>query len=78
MIPSTTISVSTSASMVIIPWEKTVLIVSRSLMVRVVELPMGVRSKYDSLKDVIWRNTHTRKSRTTTWPSQFVWYINTY
>ena len=45
IIPNTTNSVSTSAAIVIIPWEKTWLMVSRSLMVLVVILPIGVRSK---------------------------------
>ena len=45
MMPSTTRKVNISATMVMMPWENTVLMVSMSFMVRVVELPMGVRSK---------------------------------
>ena len=45
IIAKTTISVKISATIVMTPWEKTVFIVSTSLMVRVVEVPIGVLSK---------------------------------
>ena len=45
IIAKTTISVKISAIMVMTPWEKTVFMVSTSLMVRVVEVPIGVLSK---------------------------------
>ena len=45
IIAKTTISVKISAMIVMTPWEKTVFIVSTSLMVRVVEVPIGVLSK---------------------------------
>ena len=45
IIAKTTISVKISAIIVMTPWEKTVFMVSTSLMVRVVEVPIGVLSK---------------------------------
>ena len=45
IIAKTTISVKISAMIVITPWEKTVFMVSTSLIVRVVEVPIGVLSK---------------------------------
>ena len=45
MTPSTTKTVMKSATMVISPCENTELMFSMSLMVRVVLMPMGVRSK---------------------------------
>ena len=45
IIAKTTISVKISAIIVITPWEKTVFMVSTSLMVRVVEVPIGVLTK---------------------------------
>ena len=45
IIAKTTISVKISAMIVMTPWEKTVFMVSTSLIVRVVEVPIGVLSK---------------------------------
>ena len=72
MVASVKMMESKSATMGIRPSAKISLILSISLMVRVVRVPMGVLSNWLRFKLITFLYTVTRKSFTTFWPTKAV------